>query len=146
MACCFTIIAAIILSITAANVELRTLLAKYWFLNYGDPFSRNFIFPDLDYGFSIAELQQFHSASWFWKPLTSVGGGKKPFDGNRLSYLPPKVFSNLTSLEGLNLANNRITNLEPGVFDGINPNCDISIQSNQLKIDDWLGQFKNLRW
>ena len=193
-----------ILKIPIEKSEIRAWVAKYWFLNYGNVNLQDFILPDLDYGFSIAELLQFHklpkpedyliidlipgsslegTAELNLKNLRIndlTGLNAIPnissvtvlnLDNNRLSHLPPKVFTGLNKLEllglknnwltdlksgvfaglsrlrRLNLGGNRLTRLGQGVFDGINQNCYIFIEGNQLdkaEVDNLRKQFTQI--
>jgi len=108
------------------NVDenLLALIAKYWYLNYGQ--DRNYISPKLDYGFSIEELQAF---------------GKLPVIENNELDLNNLRINNLTGLQSiagiaqiitLNLRGNQLTALPLDIFKGLNHLQALYLDHNQL--------------
>ena len=144
-----------------SNLDLelsgKAIVAKYWFLNYGVLNNEGrpvFILPDLDYGFSFAELLKYNilpkveQSGHGWE-LDCEGYRINDFAGfqkirkvsdvtdlrlanNKLTVLQPGVLNGLTGLKMLYLANNKLTALQPGVFNGLTSLEVLDLSKNKL--------------
>ena len=141
------LIEAVILSLNLPE-DLAGLLAKYWYLNYGE--NRNFILPNLDYGFSIEELRVHNKLPKVDRVVLVLSklrindlSGLRNIPGlnnlrflvlrfNKLTNLVPDVFNGLNNLVQLDLHNNKLTNLVPGAFNGLNNLIILDLSSNEL--------------
>ena len=141
------LIASILMSMatpsSAVPYEWRNLLAKRWFLNYGK--GKNFILPNLDYGFSIKELEDYNK-------LPKIDENGLVLSGLRinditgltgLSSISYIITSSESGISGLNLSNNRLTKLDPGVFSGLKVHTLFLNHNNLTKLDP--GVFSGLK-
>ena len=144
-------IEAVILSLNLPE-DLASLLAKYWYLHYGE--NRNFILPNLDYGFSIEELRVHNKLPGTFSILrirtlnlselkiNDLSGLRNIPDinnlkalylvHNQIANLVPGVFNGLNNLIILDLGSNELTNLVPGVFNGLNNLRTLDLHNNKL--------------
>ena len=145
-------IEATILSLNLPE-EFAGLLAKYWYLNYGN--GTDFILPDLDYGFSIEELRvhnKLPGAATFHLVICTLDlsglrindlSGLRNIPGinnvqiltlsdKQLTNLGPDVFNGLNNLSVLILSPNHFTNLVPGIFNGLNNLQALYLNNKQL--------------
>ena len=113
------LIEAIILSLDFPD-EFKGLLAKYWFLNYGQDYSdvgnreKAFILPELDYGFSIEELLAYDKLPKIQEKVLMLFS-LRINDLTGLTSIP-----GIKTVENLFLVSNKITRLPPGLFAGFN--------------------------
>ncbi len=145
---------AVIMSLAELHInyhELQNLLAKAWYLNYGN--NGDFIFeedPAFDYGFSIEELGSYGklpgkiSVSLDLNNLriNELTGLREiehiesvttiRLDHNRLTSLPQEIFHGLNRLYQLHLDNNQLTTLPQEIFQGLNSLQELYLGNNQL--------------
>jgi len=131
--------------------ELQNLLAKAWYLNYGN--KGDFIFeedPAFDYGFSIEELGSYGklpgkisgSLDLTNLRINELTGLREieniksvttiRLDNNRLTTLPQGIFQGLNSLQELHLDGNRLITLPQGIFQGLNCLYQLHLFNNKL--------------
>lgn len=108
--------------------ELKGLLAKHWYYNYGE--EGNFILPDLDYGFSIAELAAHHKLP----PIRILQIPILSLDGLRINNLDGlNSIPNLETVRSLNLSNNRLISLPKGAFEALGNVRWLYLHQNKLE-------------
>ena len=136
------------LSSSVLSYNLKALIAKYLYLNYGP--IHHFIDPELNYDLSIEELLAYN------KLPTRVNGtldlsflkindltGIQDIPGlaeiteinlgsNNLTNLQPNTFNGLNSLQKLNLRFNHLTTLLDNTFNGLNNLQELNLECNQL--------------
>lgn len=134
--------------------ESRSILAKYWYLFFGH--DKNYILPELDYGFSLDELREFDKLpaiaqsdsnhelylNLSGQRINSLKGLKKIPGIVKLSHLylgynhvakiEPHTFDGLNNLKTLNLGHNMIPELHPGTFSGLNNLEQLELDYNQI--------------
>ena len=121
------LVAAIIESLRETLPDwILALLAKDWYLRYGD--NKNFILPDLDYGFSIRELLMHKKLPQIERNSRSLDLSK--FRINNIDGL--KSIPNIASVHKLKLINNRLETLNKGDFAGLSLGT-IHLEKNRLQ-------------
>lgn len=138
--------------------QLRPYLAKHWYLRYGN--NRNFILPELNYGFSLDELR-------IYGKLPDVHQGLLPrivklgrclnlrslrindlrglsrisnintvqglsLNDNLISAIPANAFIGLSCLEFLDLTMNRMSTIHANAFIGLDNLEHLYIRNNPL--------------
>jgi hypothetical protein len=120
--------------------ELKSLLAKYWYLNYGN--NKNYILPDFDYGFSIQELLDFGKLPKITsraEVLMGDWGHFPPSDSLDLSYLRLnditgfKDIPKIQTVDTLYLSHNKLTELRPDIFSGLKLLRSLDLSTNPFK-------------